>query len=91
MVEAVGRGGGFGEIALLADVPRMATVVAAAPGAVLAIDRIAFLVAVTGHDSSRQAAWGVIHSMRPDDPPVSGPHAFADARHEGSAELATDP
>jgi MFS family permease len=77
VVQHVGRGGGFGEIALLADVPRRATVTAEGPGAVLAIERVPFLVAVTGHDSSRQAAWGVIHSMRPEDLPGDGPDRLA--------------
>jgi hypothetical protein len=29
----------------------------------LAINRVPFLIAVTGSDSSRQAAWGVIRTM----------------------------
>ena len=72
-IATIGRGGGFGEIALLADVPRTATVTAQTGGAVVAIDRAPFLVAVTGHDSERQAAWGVAHSesdgvVRVDEP-----------------------
>ncbi|HSH11097.1 MAG TPA: cyclic nucleotide-binding domain-containing protein, partial [Ilumatobacter sp.] len=62
-VRVVERGGSFGEVALLADVPRTATVTARGPCALLAIDRVSFLVAVTGHDSSRQAAWGAVHAM----------------------------
>lgn len=58
------RGGSFGEVALLANVPRTASVTAAADGVVFAIDRDPFLAAVTGHDSSRQAAWGVVRGMR---------------------------
>jgi MFS family permease len=53
----------FGEVALLADVPRTATVTASSAGSLLAIDRVAFLIAVTGTDSSRQAAWGVVRSL----------------------------
>jgi CRP-like cAMP-binding protein len=58
------RGGSFGEVALLANVPRTATITAVVDGELLAIDRGPFLAAVTGHDSSRQAAWGVMRGMR---------------------------
>ncbi len=57
------RGSAFGEVALLADVPRTATVTATRASTLLAVGRIPFLLAVTGHDSSRQAAWGVVHAM----------------------------
>lgn len=61
-IAAIGRGGGFGEIALLADVPRTATVTAQTRGSVIAIERSQFLLAVTGHEPVRQAAWGVVHA-----------------------------
>lgn len=61
------RGQGFGEVALLASVARTATVTSVGDGLLLAIDRTPFLIAVTGHDSTRQAAWGVVRSRSTDD------------------------
>lgn len=61
------RGQGFGEVALLASVPRTATVTSMGEGLLLAIDRTPFLIAVTGHDTTRQAAWGVVRSRTTDD------------------------
>lgn len=73
------RGGSFGEIALLADVARTATVTATDRSSVLAIERRPFLIAVTGHDSSRQAAWGVMRARGGAGLPIAGPHEFAEA------------
>jgi CRP-like cAMP-binding protein len=55
-VRTARRGDCFGEVALLSDVPRTATVRSRGDGVLLAIHRDPFLIAVTGHDRSHAVA-----------------------------------
>ncbi len=59
VVSSLGEGDHFGEIALLHDVPRTATVRAGTDGAVWALDQEAFLAAVTGMPQAERAAQAV--------------------------------
>jgi MFS family permease len=59
-VSQLGAGDFFGEIALVRDVPRTATVRAVGPARLLALDRDEFLAAVTGHAPTAAAADAVV-------------------------------
>lgn len=58
-LQTLRRGDAFGEIALLRDVPRTATVTATSPVGLLVITRDEFLAAVTGYPESAAAAHAV--------------------------------
>ncbi len=64
-VRTVGRGGGFGEIALLTEIPRTADVVCVAAGRVIALDRVVFLQAVLGSEAARTAVWRAVAELGP--------------------------
>jgi hypothetical protein len=55
----------FGEIALLRDVPRTATVRALTPLRLFALDRETFVATVTGHPASAEAAGSIVAARLP--------------------------
>jgi MFS family permease len=66
-VRRLGPGDGFGEIALVRDLPRTATVTATEAVVLLAIDREPFLAALTGQQRSRSIAAGLADQLLASD------------------------
>jgi MFS family permease len=75
-VRVVGPGEGVGEIALLRDIPRTASVRAAGPVLAYALERDDFLQAITGQPASLTAATTLV-----DDRLATDPRRAADATH----------
>jgi hypothetical protein len=69
--ETARKGDFFGEIALIRDVPRTATVRATAPTQLYALEREDFLAAVTGHSAVRAAGQAVVDQRLGADQPGS--------------------
>jgi len=69
----LGRGEGFGEIALLRDGLRTATAMATSATTVYALDRDAFLTAVNGHVPTRQSVATSVAELRTKDQLREGP------------------
>jgi hypothetical protein len=67
-VNTLGRGDGFGEIALVHEVPRTATVRAVADTKLVAIGREPFLVALTGHAPTRERVEQIAAERHPAKP-----------------------
>ncbi len=64
-IRELGPGEGFGEIALLRDVPRTATVRAVEPLRIYAVERDDFIAAVTGHEPTLASAENIVTSRLP--------------------------
>ena len=64
-IRTLGPGDFFGEVALLRDVPRTATVRAITPLRLGALDRETFVATVTGHPASAEAAGSIVAARLP--------------------------
>ena len=63
-VAHLSRGEGFGEIALIEEVPRTATVTTTEPTEVYCLQKAPFILALTGHATAKSAAASVVARRR---------------------------
>ena len=88
----LGPGDCFGEIALLRDIPRTATVTADQPLRTLALDREAFLAAVAANTASSAAANALAtHRLTADSPDDRGRSAGPDTGQDAREPVASHP
>jgi Cyclic nucleotide-binding domain len=70
-VAVLERGNGFGEIALLEDIPRVADVVALTTGRLYALDKDDFVTAVTGHPAAAAEGKRLVSERMPAEATIS--------------------
>lgn len=73
LVGTLGRGEGFGEIALVRQVPRQATVTAVGDCLLFSLDKDPFIRTLSGHAAAASAVSAVVARHLGDDEPVPGP------------------
>ena len=81
LLQMVSRGDGFGEIALIRDVRRQATVTAATDASLYALSKELFVQTVTGHISAASAAATIIATHL--GPGTDGAERLSDGDPEG--------
>jgi hypothetical protein len=73
LLQTVARGDGFGEIALVSDVPRKASVTAVTEAFLYALDKEPFVRTLTGHSGAAAAARRIVSGHLGDDAPPALP------------------